>query len=118
MYVTLFNISGMALIGWALMIFFPKWSVTGAVAGPMLFPVFLSLLYGIGVVPLVVAAGPGIIADFGTAEGVIGLLGNPDVALIAWIHILAFDQLVGILIYRDNMSTKTVSLPFQSVILF
>jgi hypothetical protein len=62
--------------------------------------------------------GPGIMADFGSAEGVTRLLTNPDIALIAWIHILAFDQVVGMVIYRDNMAHRYVPLPVQSVILF
>jgi hypothetical protein len=71
-----------------------------------------------GVAPILAAAGPGIIAEFATSDGVIRLLANPDVALVAWIHILVFDQLVGLLIYRDNMRYALVSIPLQSVILF
>src|SRR6185436_18153752 len=63
-------------------------------------------------------AGPGMINDFGSAEGVTRLLATPDVALIAWIHILAFDQAVGLMIYRENMRHRHVSLPVQSLLLF
>jgi hypothetical protein len=41
-----------------------------------------------------------------------------DIALVAWIHFLAFDQLVGIFIYRDNLHHRYVPIPVQSVILF
>ncbi len=118
MYVVLFNLAGLAILGWALMIFLPSWSVTRWIARSAAFPVYLAALYAIGVVPLVVAAGPGIMRDFTTSDGVLRLLANPNVALIAWIHILVFDQLVGIMIYRDNMRHRVVPLPVQSAILF
>jgi hypothetical protein len=41
-----------------------------------------------------------------------------DIALVAWIHFLAFDQLVGIFVYRDNMHHRYVPIPVQSLILF
>jgi hypothetical protein len=46
------------------------------------------------------------------------LLGQQDIAIVAWIHFLAFDQLAGIFIYRDNMHHRYVPIPVQSVILF
>jgi hypothetical protein len=45
-------------------------------------------------------------------------MARQDVALVAWIHILVFDQLVGLFIYRDNMHHRYVPLMAQSVILF
>lgn len=118
MYVLLFNLAGIAIVGWALMIFLPGWSVTRRIADWIAFPVYLAVLYVVGVLPLVVAAGPGIIGDFGSVGGVLGLLADPDVALIVWIHILVFDHLVGVFIYRDNMRERVVPLPVQSVVLF
>ena len=118
MYLALYNVAGFAIVGWLLLILLPAWKVTRRIAETAVFPVFLSLIYVIGIVPLLVQAGPGIISDFGSAEGVTRLLGNADVALIAWIHILAFDQVVGMLIYRDNMHHRYVPLPVQSVLLF
>lgn len=118
MYALLFELAGIAIVGWALMIFLPAWSVTRRIADWIVFPVYLALLYGVGVVPLVVEAGPGIIGDFGSVEGVLGLLADPDVALIAWIHILVFDHLVGVFIYRDNMRERVIPLPVQSIVLF
>lgn len=46
------------------------------------------------------------------------LLANADAALVVWIHILVFDQLVGVFIYRDNMRERVAPLPVQSAILF
>jgi hypothetical protein len=117
-YPALFSLSGIGILGWALMIFLPKWGLTKWAARSAVFPIYLSVLYLAGVVPLVVSAGPGIVAKFGTATGVIGLLSDANVALIAWIHILVFDQFVGLLIYRDNMRERLIPVPLQSVVLF
>lgn len=118
MHVRLFDLAGLAIVAWLLLIFLPKWSVTRFVARTAIFPVFISVLYVVGVVPLLMGTGLGVMRDFGTAEGVTRLLTRQEVALVAWIHILAFDQLVGLYIYRENMERRYVPLPVQSVILF
>jgi hypothetical protein len=118
MYIALFNIAGLAMIGWLLMIFLPTWSVTRKVAAWALFPVFLALLYAIGLAVYLVGSGLGVVGEFGSAEGVIRILATPGIALVAWIHILVFDHLVAVLIYRDNMRHRVVPVPVQSVILF
>lgn len=118
MYPTLFELAGIAILGWALLILLPGWKVTRWFGKTAAFPIYLSVLYVVGIIPLVVAAGPGIMQDFGSVQGVLGLLEDPELALIAWIHILAFDHLIGVLIYRDNMRHRFVPLPLQSVFLF
>ena len=118
MYVLLFNLAGLAIVGWILLIFVPAWKGTRRVAELAVFPAYLAVLYVVGVVPVIVAAGPGVMLDFGNPAGVARLLANPDVAMVVWIHILVFDHLVGIFIYRDNMRERIVPLPVQSVILF
>ena len=118
MYRTLFDLAGYAMIGWALVIFLPTWKVTRKIAETAIFPVYLAVLYLVGVGSVIAAQGPGFMSDFGSADGVLGLLATESVALIAWIHILAFDQLVGLLIYRDNMRYRFVPIPIQSVLLF
>jgi hypothetical protein len=115
---TLFALSGPAIVVWVLLIFLPGWRVTRWLAASGLVPAYLAVLYLVGVLPPLVTSGGGMMQDFGTAEGVIKLLGNPEVALIAWIHILVFDQVVGHLIYLDNMRHRYVPLPVQSVFLF
>jgi hypothetical protein len=117
MYVALFNLAGIAIFAWLLLIVLPAWKVTRWIAETAVFPVFLSIVYVLGIVPLLMQTGPGIMGDFGTAEGVTRLLANPDIALVAWIHILAFDQVVGMMIYRENMQHRYVPLPVQSVLL-
>ncbi len=118
MYVRLFDLAGLAIIAWLLLIFLPKWRVTRFIARTQVFPIFICVLYVVGVVPLLMETGLGVMRDFGTAEGVTRLLMRQEVALVAWIHILAFDQLVGLFIYRENMERRYVPLPVQSVILF
>lgn len=118
MYMTLFSIAGVAMLGWLLLILLPTFRVTRWIADRAVFPIFLSLLYLAGIVPLFLRLGPGMMRDFGNAEGVLRLLAMPDLALIAWIHILAFDQAVALWIYRDNMRERWLPIPVQSVILF
>ena len=118
MYVLLFNLTNAAMIGWALMIFLPRAQITTWIARTAVFPVYLAALYVIGVVPLLVASGPGIMREFASADGVVRLLAGADAALIVWLHLLVFDHLVGILIYRDNMRIHAMSLPVQSLVLF
>lgn len=118
MYRTLFDVAGWAMVGWLLLILLPRWRVSRWLAETAAFPVFLCVLYLIGIVRVFGDTGPGIMADFGSADGVLGLLRSEPVALVAWIHILAFDQLVGLLIYRDNMRYRFVPLPVQSLLLF
>jgi hypothetical protein len=118
MYETLFEVAGFALPAWIVLIFLPTWRVTQWLAKSALFPVLISIIYLVGIVAIISQSGAGFMRDFGTSEGVVRLLAQPDAAIIAWIHILAFDQLVGLFIYRDNMHHRYVPLVVQSVILF
>jgi hypothetical protein len=118
MYGTLFDLAGLGILAWLLLILLPTWRVTRWLAETAVFPVFLSALYAVGITAVLLEMGPGIMRDFGNAEGVLALLRTEGLALVAWIHILAFDQVVGLLIYRDNMRHRFVALPLQSVILF
>jgi len=118
MYVTLFDVAGLAMPAWLLLIFLPKWKFTRWLARTAIVPAIIALIYLAGVGLLLTAQGFGFMRDFGSAEGVTRLLARQDVAMVAWIHILAFDQLVGLFIYRDNMEHRYVSIPVQSVILF
>ena len=117
MYVALFNVAGFAMLGWLLLILLPAWKVTRWIARTAVFPVFLSILYLVGITAVPMKTGPGLMSDFGNAQGVLRLLQNPDIALVAWIHILAFDQVVGMLIYHDNMENRYIPLWVQSVLL-
>lgn len=118
MYRTLFALAGLGIVAWLLLILLPAWRVTRRLAETALIPVFLSALYAVGITAVLLEMGPGIMRDFGNADGVLALLRTEGLALVAWIHILAFDQVVGLLIYRDNMQHRFVPLPVQSMILF
>lgn len=117
MYRTLFDLAGIAIIGWIPLILLPLWRGTRRLAETAAFPVFLAVLYVIGISAVLRELGPGIMADFGSADGVLELLRTEGLALVAWIHILAFDQVVGLLIYRDNMQYRYVPTWLQSAIL-
>lgn len=117
MYRTLFELAGPAIVAWLLLVFLPAWRVTRRVAESAVFPAYLSLLYVGGIALALRELGPGLMREFGTADGVLRILALEPVALVAWIHILAFDQVVGLLIYRDNMRHRYVPLPVQSAIL-
>jgi hypothetical protein len=118
MYSNLFQLASLAIIGWIPLIFFPTWSGSRRLAGSAFFPVYIAVLYAFGVGALLMQFGPGFIADFGTADGVARLLARPEIAWVAWLHILAFDQLIGLLIYRENMRQRYVPVPVQSALLF
>jgi hypothetical protein len=118
MYLTLFNYAQFVILAWALLIFLPTWRVTRWLARSAVVPAVLALFYVIGIGALISTAGFGFVRDFGSADGVAKLMAQRDIALVAWIHFLAFDQLVGIFIFRDNMHHRYVPIPVQSVILF
>lgn len=118
MYENLFRLSSLAMIGWILLIFAPTWRGTRRLADSAFFPIYLAVLYAFGVAALLVQFGPAFIGDFGSADGVRRLLAQQDIALVAWLHILAFDQVIGIVIYRENMTRRYVPVPVQSALLF
>jgi hypothetical protein len=118
MYELLFSFTGVAMISWLLMIFLPKWKITYMLIKWAVFPLSLSVLYLVGFAYYVANHGISFVNDFGSYEGVIQLLTVPEVAIIAWLHILAFDQLVGRMIYMENMERRTVHLIAQSICLF
>jgi hypothetical protein len=118
MYRSLFALSGLGIFGWFLLIFFPKWRVTRRVADSAIFPAYVALIYAAGIALVLEEMGAGFMADFATADGVLRLLASEPIALVAWIHILAFDQVVAHLIYRDNMRHRFVPVWVQSILLF
>ena len=118
MYRTLFSLAGYAIVGWLPLILAPGWRFSRRLAESAVFPIYLSVLYLVGISAVLMEMGPGIMSDFGNVDGVLALLKTESLGLVAWIHILAFDQVVGALIYRDNMQHRFVPLPVQSVILF
>lgn len=118
MYLTLFQLASLAIIGWVPLIFAPTWRGSRRLADTAFFPIYISVLYAVGIGALLMEQGPGFIADFGPPEGVARLLAEQEIAWVAWLHILAFDQVVGLQIYRENMRHRYVPVPVQSLLLF
>ncbi|MBC8044660.1 MAG: DUF4281 domain-containing protein [Rhizobacter sp.] len=88
----LFSICNLlALAGWALLIFVPKWKGTTVIARSGLVPLLLATVY------LVL-----IVVHFGRTEGGFGSLSevaklfrNENLLLAGWVHYLAFDLFIG-----------------------
>ncbi|MFC4303709.1 abscisic acid-deficient protein Aba4 family protein [Cohnella boryungensis] len=114
----LFSIAGIAMLGWLLLILLPKWRFTRFLANTGVFHLYLALLYAVGIITVIAEGGLGFVNDFGSSEGVVRLLSDPDFALLVWLHVLCFDQVIGHYLYRDNMAHRYVPLPIQSVLLF
>jgi hypothetical protein len=88
---------------WFLMIVLPHWRGTQRVMRGRLAVVPLLAAYAVLVLPQL----PEFVALVLRAETlkvaeVAAFLGRPEVALVAWIHFLAFDLFVGRWIYRDS----------------
>ncbi|MGM0878348.1 MAG: ABA4-like family protein [Bacillota bacterium] len=118
MFKLLFSLSSFAMLFWVMMMLLPTWRVTRFLVNVNIFPIYLAVLYSVGIITAISMNGFGFIQHFSSASGVIHLLSEPDFALLVWIHILSFDQFVGHFIYRDNMEHRYVPLPLQSVLLF
>jgi hypothetical protein len=92
-----------ALIGWLLLMTLPGWAHTAEVVVAVVV-VLLAVIYGwvlfaaLRQRPEPGSGKPG----FFTLGGVLALLRNPTAALAAWIHILAFDLMVGVYIRHEG----------------
>lgn len=89
--------NGLALLGWLLLVFAPRWRFTDRLVLSGAFSLLLAALY-LGLV----------IVYFGSSEGgfdslaeVVKLFSHPPVVLIGWVHYLAFDLFIGAWELRD-----------------
>ena len=95
--------SVLALIGWLLLMALPGWAHTASVVVGVVV-VLLAIIYAwvlfaaLRQRPEPGSGKPG----FFTLGGVLALLRNPTAALAAWIHILAFDLMVGLYIQQQG----------------
>ncbi len=103
---------------WVLMIALPHWRGTQRVMRGRLAVMPLLAAYAVFSVPqlpsvlsLFVRPGPLRLDDLA------GLLGRPEIALVAWIHFLAFDLFVGRWIYRDGRERGVGAVPMAAVLL-
>ena len=87
-----FICTGLALIGWMLLIFAPRWKYTEK----LVLSGGISLLIG-GIYAGVLATtmGDGGAGNFFTFEGVKSIFQNETVVLVGWIHYLSFDLFIG-----------------------
>lgn len=100
----LFQLASLAALGgWSVLILLPTWSQgSRLVLGVAV--VLLCVLYGVSLFQALTSRGersmgkPG----FFTLRGVLALFSNPKAVLAAWIHILAFDLMVGLYIQQQG----------------
>ncbi len=83
--------SAFAAIGWLLLIFLPRWRVTGRLVISGFWSLALSLVYLV----LVARWMPGADGGFGSLAEVRALFGVEALLLAGWVHYLAFDLFVG-----------------------
>jgi Domain of unknown function (DUF4281) len=97
----LFRIAtGIALVGWAVIILAPTWEYANTVVWRLVIT-NLGLLY---LYLVFFARIPGIEktrGSFMTLDGIIALFKNPKALLGAWVHILAFDLVAALYIKTD-----------------
>ncbi len=102
------------LIGWILLIFFPKWPHTIMMSRTFVV-VPLGLLYAFLVLSSIAAFDPN---QFSTLAGVKALFADDLAVVVGWIHYLAFDLFVGTYIVSEGVKLKmnrvlyTICLPF------
>jgi hypothetical protein len=103
---------------WMLMIFLPHWRGTQRVMRGRLAVMPLLAAYAVFAIPQL----PAVLSLFFRSgplrlEDLAGLLGRPEIALVAWIHFLAFDLFVGRWIYRDSRERGVGAVPMAAVLL-
>jgi ABA DEFICIENT 4-like len=103
---------------WFLMVVLPNWRGTRRVMRGRLAVVPLLAAYAVLVVPQL----PTLLSIFFRSgpldlEQLARLLGQPEIALIAWTHFLAFDLFVGRWIYRDSQERGVGAWPMAAVLL-
>lgn len=95
---TLFKIcSWLAVLGWLLLIFVPRWKWSARVIAGGVIPVLLGLLYVYLIATHFGESGGG----FGSLAEVSQLFSNPYNLLAGWVHYLAFDLFIGSWEVRD-----------------
>jgi hypothetical protein len=103
---------------WFLMIALPHWRGTHKVMRGRLAVMPLLAAYAVFAVPQL----PAMLSVFLRPDSlgldnVADLLGKREIALVAWIHLLAFDLFVGRWIYRDSRERAISAWPMAGVLL-
>lgn len=98
---TLFTLANVLVMPfWLLMIFAPRWRVTGRLLRSPLVAAPPSLLYAALMLPRLAEHVPTLLRP--ELHAVAGLLGSPAGATLGWTHFLAFDLFVGRWVYLDG----------------
>lgn len=84
-------VNSLALLGWALMIFTPKWIYTQKSIRLLILPAILAVLY----VVLILSADQWTIPDVSSPVEIRRIFSSDLLLLAGWVHYLAFDLLVG-----------------------
>ena len=99
-----FSIANMIAIPmWVLMLFFQKWKVTRFLIDFKVIPLALAFMYAIYIFQAIQISG---MMDFGSLTSVITLFTEENAVLAGWIHYLAFDLIVGMLVLDQNKELK------------
>jgi hypothetical protein len=99
---TVFNLFNFGVIpAWALLMFAPRWKWTQRLIHSVLIPVMLGLAHLGLMVGLTLGAAIPEGANASSLQGAMLLFTDPWVAVLCWIHYLAFDLFVGAWIVRD-----------------
>ena len=99
-----FSIANMIAIPmWVLMLFFSKWKVTQFLIDFKVIPLALAFMYAIYIFQAIQTSG---MMDFGSLTSVITLFTEENAVLAGWIHYLAFDLIVGMLVLDQNKELK------------
>jgi len=99
-----FSIANMIAIPmWVLMLFFSKWKVTRFLIDFKVIPLALAFMYAIYIFQAIQISG---MMDFGSLTSVITLFTEENAVLAGWIHYLAFDLIVGMLVLDQNKELK------------
>ncbi len=98
----LFNgVSWLVMPWWALMLLAPRWSVTQRLLGSPLVGLLPALLYVGLIIPRLDVLLPAVAQP--QLSSIAALLSTPAGATIAWIHMLAFDLMIGRWIFLDSL---------------
>jgi hypothetical protein len=94
----LFSICNMvAILGWLLLIFLPRWRYSAGLITSVLIPTLLAIVYALLVLPRMGE----LWASYGSLSAVMRILQEPGIFVAAWIHYLAFDLFIGAWEVRD-----------------
>jgi len=102
---TPFELSNLLVLPfWALMVFLPRWGVTGRVIASPWIVAPPAILYLIVIVPVASMVLPAVMNP--DLARIASLLGTPTGTTLAWAHFVAFDLFVGRWIYRDSRARQ------------